>query len=129
MSRLRAFRSSDVEEIDRIWREYHANDFSVPDRSNMVIDAVVESDGKVVGYGQVKLFAEFMLILDKSASQRDRVEAIKLLMLEAFRGARTADLKRVYCFIKDPDFATLIGRHFDFEVIDEPGELLLRKMD
>lgn len=126
MVRLRSFRQSDVEPIDRIWRKHHADDFSVPDRKNCVIDAVVEKDGEVIGYGQVKLFAEAMLILDKDASQRDKVEALKLLMLEAFRGADNAGLRQMYCFIQDPDFALLIERHFGFSRIDK-GELLLRE--
>lgn len=126
--KIRPFRQTDVEAIDAIWREHHSNDFSVPGREAAVTDAVVEdSNGKVVAYGQVKLFAEAMLILDKNASQRDRVQAVKLLMLEAFRGADAAGLNEIYCFIKDPAFATLIGRHFGFEVVDDPGELLLRK--
>lgn len=129
MIRLRSFRQTDIEAIDKIWREHHANDFSVPDRENMVIDAVVEKDGEVVAYGQVRLFAEFMMILDKSASQRDKIEALKLLMLEGFRGSNEAQLKRFYMFIRDPGFATLITRHFGFEIVDEPGELLLRKND
>ena len=86
---------------------------------------VVEGE-QVIGYGQVKLFAEAMLILDLSATRRQKVEAIKLLMLEAFRGCDQAGIHQVYAFIKDPDFATLISRHFGFEVVDK-GELLLRE--
>lgn len=125
--KIRPFRQSDIEPIDRIWREHHSSDFSVPNRNNAVTDAVVEKDGKVIAYGQVKLFAEAMLILDKDATTRDRVEALKLLMLEAFRGVDTAGIEDVYCFIKDPAFAGLISKHFGFEVVEEPGELLLRK--
>jgi hypothetical protein len=92
-----------------------------------VVDAVVEdSNGKVIAYGQVKLFAEAMLFLDKDASRRDRVQALKLLMLEAFRGTQQAGIEEMYCFIKDPDFATLIERHFGFSVVDK-GELLIRE--
>jgi len=124
--KLRSFLPSDVEAIDRIWQKHHSNDFSVPDRRNALIDAVVEKDGEVIAYGQVKLFAEAMLILDKDASQRDKVQALKLLMLEAFRGADQAGLNQLYCFIKDPDYATLIERHFGFSIVDK-GELLLRE--
>lgn len=128
MAKLRSFDRADIPRIDEIWREHHRNDFSVPDRANAIIDAVVEDgDGKVIAYGQVKLFAELMLILDKSASQREKVEAIKLLMLEAFRGCDKAGIKQAYAFIKDPEFATLIQRHFGFDIVDGPGELLHRK--
>lgn len=90
------------------------------------MDAVVVEGDRVIGYGQVKVFAETMLILDLSASRREKIEAIKLLMLEAFRGCDEAGIHQVYAFIKDPDFATLISRHFGFEVVDK-GELLLRE--
>lgn len=126
MVKLRSFRESDIEPIDEIWRKHHNNDFSVPDRKNILIDAVVERDGKVIAYGQVKLFAEAMLILDLDASLRDRIAAIKLLMAEAFRGANEAQMRQMYCFIQDPDFATLISRHFGFDIVDK-GELLFRE--
>lgn len=127
MVRLRSFRQGDVEDVDRIWREHHSSDFSVPNRNNCVIDAVVEDEnGKVVAYGQVKMFAEAMLILDLNASQRQKIEAIKLLMLEAFRGTRMAGLEQMYCFIQDPDFAKLIERHFGFDLVDK-GKLLFRE--
>lgn len=123
---LRGFRQTDIEPIDEIWRKHHSRDFSVPDRRNMIAEAVVEKEGKVIAYGQVKLFAEAMLILDKDASQRDKIEAIKLLMLEAFRGAQAHGQNQMYAFIKDPDFATLIARHFGFDIVDK-GELLFRE--
>lgn len=126
--KIREFRPSDIEAIDRIWRA-HYNDVTLPDRRNAVIDAVVESrEGGVVGYGQVKLFAEAMLFLDKDASQRNKAQALKLLMLEAIRGTDNAGLKSLYCFIRDPEFATLISKHYGFDIVDAPGELLLREV-
>ena len=100
----------------------------MPNRKNAIIDAVVEKDGEVIGYGQVKLFAEAMFIIDKDASVRDRVEALKLLMMEAIRGVDGTKLEDIYCFIRDPEFASLIAKHFSFEIVDDPGELLLRKV-
>lgn len=125
---LRKFHQPDVESIDEIWRKHHSDDFSVPNRNNSIIDAVVEEDGKVIAYGQVKMFAEAVFIIDKDASKRAKVEALKLLMLEAIRGTNLAGLEDLYCFIKDPTFSTLISKHFGFEIVDEPGELLLRKV-
>jgi len=125
--RLRSFRETDIEAIDRIWQEHHSDAFSVPDRSNSVVDAVVENDkGKLIGYGQVKLFAEAMLIMDLNATRREKIQTIKLLMLEAFRGADVAGIKQMYAFIQDPDFALLIKRHFGFDTVNK-GELLLRE--
>lgn len=95
----------------------------------MIAEVVAEDDdGGLVAYGQVKLFAEAIMILDKDASRKNKVEALKLLLLEAFRGTDQAGLQEVYCFCKDPEFATLLAKHFSFEIVDEPGELLLRKV-
>jgi hypothetical protein len=128
MLRIRAFKDSDLEDVDRIWRTHYANDFSLPNRNNLIIDAIIENDGKVIAYGQVRVFAEGMLVLDKNEGKRAKVEALKLLMLEAFRGTSVANLEGMYCFIKDPEFATLMSKQFSFEIVDSPGELLLRKV-
>jgi len=127
--KLRSIIESDVVEINDIWERYHRDDFSVPNRNNAVIDAVVEDEnGKIVAYGQVKVFAEAMFILDKAAPKRAKIEALILLMTEAIRGANISGIEDIYCFIKDPQFASLISKHFAFEIVDEPGELLLRKV-
>jgi hypothetical protein len=127
MVTVRPFHRDDIAKIDKIWREHYSNESSLPDRNNIVTDVVAETEkGELVAYGQVRLFAEAMLFLDKNASQRDKVQALKLLMLEAFRGTQIAGLKELYCFANDPDFATLIERHFGFAVVDK-GELLYRE--
>jgi pantoate kinase len=70
-----------------------------------------------------------MLILDLDASKREKIETIKLLMAEAFRGIRVAGLEDIYAFIKDPEFAQLIEKHFCFSRVEYPGDLLLRRLD
>jgi len=127
--KVRTFLDSDIQIIDEIWKNYHQQDFSVPDRKTVVTERVVENDaGQVIAYGQVKLFAEAMMILDLSVSKKERIQAIILLMHEAFRGSKGAGLNNIYAFIQDPDFALLIEKHFDFERVDYPGELLLRRL-
>ena len=127
--KLRVFQSSDIEIINEIWERYHRDSFSVPNRNNSIVDAIVEDEeGVVIAYGQVKLFAEAMFILDKDASKRVKVEALILLMQEALRGCNVTGIEDLYCFIKDPQFASLISKHFSFEIVDDPGELLLRRV-
>ena len=119
-------------ELDKLWKE-HWSDTTLPDQSNSIIDSVViaqESDVKrVIGYGQVKLFAEAMLFLDPTVRKKDRVRAVRLLMQEAFRGVDRVNVKNIYCFIKDPDFALLIEKHFGFDRVVGPGELLLKSLE
>jgi len=125
---LRSFHWEDTPEISRIWEEHHSDYYGLPNRRTAIIDAVVEDKGKIIGYGQVKLFAEAMLFLDKSIPVRSRVTALKLLMLEAFRGAEQAGIQEMYAFINDPDFALLIQKHFRFYPADKPGELLIKEL-
>jgi hypothetical protein len=125
MISLRSFRPEDVAPIDAIWREHYSDESSLPDRKHMVIDAVVEDEGKVIAYGQVRLFAEAMFFLDKNAPMRSKTGALQLLMSEAFRGADKAGLQ-LYAFIKDKKFADIIIKHYGFAPV-EKGELLLRE--
>lgn len=129
MVRIRSFRPSDVEVIDRIWRDHHSDDFSVPNRNTVITEAVIENEaGEVIAYGQVKMFAEAIMILDKNASQRDKVAALQKLLLEAFRGSTEFGLDKVNAFIKDPDFALVLERHFGFERATDPGELVYKEL-
>jgi hypothetical protein len=126
--KLRSFRAEDIPDISKIWEDHHSELYSLPNRDTAIIDAVVENGkGKLVGYGQVKLFAEAMLFLDKSAPLRERIIALKLLMLEAFRGTEQAKLQELYAFVNDPDFALLLQRHFRFYPADKAGELLIKE--
>ena len=125
---LRSFRWEDTPAISKIWEDHHSNDFGLPNRRSSVIDAVVEHDSKIIAYGQVKLFAEAMLFLDKSASLRARVTALRLLMLEAFRGTEQAGIQEIYAFITDPNYALLLQKHFKFYQAYKPGELLIKEL-
>lgn len=101
----------------------------MPNLNNRIIDSVVENgEGRVIGYGQLKLFAEAMLFLDPTARKRDRALATQGLMLESFRGADKLGIEEVYAFIEDPKFAQFIVKRFGFKSISNPGQLLLRKL-
>jgi hypothetical protein len=128
MNTLRAFQWSDEPAVSKIWEEHHSHLYSLPNRKSIIIDAVVEEKDKIIGYGQVRLFAEAMLFLDKDASPKARVDALRKLMLEAFRGAEIAGIQEMYAFIQDPDFSLLIQKHFHFRPADRPGELLIKEL-
>ena len=77
----------------------------------------------MIAYGTVKLFAEAILFLDWDAPQREKIEAIKDLMLEAIRGTTEAQLEQIHLFVKDPKFSELLQRHFGFK--KATGEMLV----
>ena len=129
MLKLKPLNYDYAKSIDAFWKEYWS-DYSLPDDSSKIIDAVVvNSTDKPIAYGQVKHFAELMLFTDMELGKRQRAEALKLLMFEAFRGADSAGLKEVYCLIKDMRFARLVAKHFGFSIIEDPGVLLLKKLE
>lgn len=127
--KLRQLSPPDILTLDDLWQKYWT-DSSLPGTRNRIIDAIAhdEESGRIIGYGQVKLFAESMLFLDPTAPRRARVQALKLLMSEALRGTDQAGIEELYAFIKDPDFALLIEKRYEFKRIIQPGELLLRKV-
>lgn len=126
--RLRSFTEADVLPIDRIWQEHWSKIGSLPSRHNAIIDAVVEGESGLVAYGQVKLFAEAMMFLDLARPKRERAQALKLLMMEAIRGTRKMGVEDLYAFIKDEEFAKLISQRYGFEIVESPGNLLLRRV-
>jgi len=123
---VREYQLSDLEAIDKIWREHHSHQASMPHRKNRLVEAVIENDGKVLGYGQVKAFAEAMMFLDMSLSTFTRARAFKLMLDKAIKETQALGITELYAFARDPDFALLLERKFSFERVDDPGELLMK---
>jgi L-amino acid N-acyltransferase YncA len=115
-------------QINEFWERDWSAEYALPNQDSMIIDACAIAGEKVVGYGIVKTFAEAMLFIDKTARPRDRAIAVKSLMAEALRGAEKAGVKDIYCFIKDPAFASLIARRYGFKIVGDPGFLLVREV-
>lgn len=117
----------DVPEISRIWEQHHANDFSLPSRKNVVIEAKVVEGDKLIAYGMVRKVAEPIFVLDLDARQREKTKALELLMIEAYRGCEAHKLTRLFSFIRDPNFADLVVKRFGFERADL-GEFLIKEL-
>jgi hypothetical protein len=129
MIKLRSLSPNDILLLDQLWQE-HWSDTSLPGIRNRIIDSIAydSQTKRIIGYGQVKLFAEAMLFLDPTTTKRARVEALKLLMSEAFRGVDMAKIEEIYAFVKDPDFSLLIQKRYGFNPVIQPGEMLIRRM-
>jgi hypothetical protein len=128
MVKLRQLDYEYAKQIDEFWKEYWS-EYTLPDDTMKIIDAVaVDKDQKAIAYGQVRIFAELMLFTDMGRSKKERMEALKLLMFEAFRGVEGKRIEECYCLIKDMKFARLIAKHFDFHLVEDPGILLVKRM-
>lgn len=119
----------DISAISDIWERCHSHSFELPSRRNLITEAKILNDkDKIIGYGQVRLVAEPIMILDLETRLRDRIKALQLLMTEAYRGVELVGLKRIHAFIRDPYFADLIVKHFGWTRGDL-GELLVKELE
>lgn len=128
MVKLRPLTQTDIPELHELWLKHWSTE-TLPNPNNKIVDSIaVNGDNRIIGYGQARIHAEFMLFLDPTTRKRERVQALKLLMLEAIRGTDRAGIETIYAYIKNPDFSLLIQNRYGFKSVIEPGELLYRRL-
>ena len=66
---IRPVRNGDLKQIDEIYLKHHKDKIQLPDLENQITSAVVENQGRVVGFGIVKIFAEAIMLLDLDESR------------------------------------------------------------
>jgi hypothetical protein len=113
---LRGFRLSDVLSISLVWERYFRGLFGLPSRDNVVADAVVELDERVIAYGTIKNYYEVIMVLDHSLPIRDKVNAVKMLMQKAEYEAKLAGIEQLQLFVQDDSFKNILEKHFGFTV-------------
>jgi hypothetical protein len=118
MLAIRDFRVQDTEFVKK-----HSTDFEPPDRHHIITDAVVESAGNIVGYGQVKLIAEAIMVLDHTRSARTKSEAMRMLHDRAVFKASLAGFDQLHGIMLDPAYAELMKKHFGYR--DSKGKWLV----
>lgn len=113
--RIRPVTKSDLERIDEIYRQGHDQKFSLPSLKMTVTSAVVATN-KVIGFGVVKFYAEAIAILDLNESKVDRLDALELLLHEAFRACEEQGIDQLHVYVQDPQFQRLLEKKYDFKV-------------
>ena len=114
---FRYTKKTDLESIDRIWKEHYNTSFGLPNLENVIIHGVVEDEdkGSITGFGLVKIFAEGILILHKSLSARQKVDTLRELMTAQRLGIDRANIGQVHAFIQDPTFEYLLKKHYGYK--------------
>ena len=114
---FRYTKKDDLESIDRIWKVHYNTSFGLPNLENVIIHGVVEdeTDGKISGFGLVKIFAEGILILDKSLTVRQKVATLRELMDAQRLGIDRANISQVHAFIQDPVFESVLKKHYGYK--------------
>jgi hypothetical protein len=75
----------------------------------------IERNGKLVGSFHMNETTELALILDKKASPRDRVLAVKELTPWLIKNTKQMGIPETHSFVSDPGFAQILVQHFGFE--------------
>lgn len=125
---LRSLRNEDVPEVNRFYNEFYSNDFYLPSLRNTITHAVVEDDGRVLGFGEVKVFAEAIMVLDKSKNIKTRASVMRALMTKAILDCKAHDIEQLHVSVKKEDdgFKKILEKHYEFEEVK--GVILARKL-
>jgi len=117
-------RNNDLEKIQALYTKHHANNFDLPSLSNIVTEAIVERDDRIIAAGTVKLMAEATMILDKDASLADKVFSFRALMEAAIKISRSKGLEELHVFSRDEKFMGHLYSHFGFKPITGQAAVL-----
>lgn len=89
--------------------------------------AVVLSDDCLVAYGALKLYAEFVLAVNKSVAAPVRAAAIRSLIQVGVGVCQKRSIPEVHAYTQDEEFGQFLVKHFDFVPVNEkPFVLTLR---
>lgn len=111
--KIRTYSPEDFEKVSEIYEKYWKGKLEVPDQAGRLTEAIVENDkGEIVTYGMMKLWAEVMMIMDSSQPKRDKVEALRLLMLTAEMTASKQNLEAFHIFTNNESYAEVLQKHF-----------------
>lgn len=102
---------NDLSEIEDIAADYENN----PLPTKFVTAAVVEKGDDVIAFATLR--ADLEAILYISASERDKVESLKLLIEQARKDAKSYGYEHIYVFADNPKFASVLSKHFGFKLI------------
>jgi len=124
---VRRYSSEDLKVIDELWRKHHAHQFSLPKLQPSIIDCIVEDDKGIVAFGNLKVFAETVMIMDHDRSAIVRAKAFREIMPVAIMGAQIAGIAEIHAVTQDPDFGVVMRKHYGFR--DVLGEHLIKDVE
>lgn len=127
MIHLRPLREKDLPVIDAVWRRHHSDHYGLPSRANVIDDRViVDGDGKFVGYGMVKLFAEGIILLDKDLPKPTIAKSVVVGIEHSLDVVKTAGLEQYHVFTDDPHYIEVLRKHWGFRTAS--GTVLFREI-
>jgi len=116
MIKIRKYVSSDAGAVDEIYDRCHKDTFGRPDLSKVISSAIVELDGKIVGYGALETILEAMIIIDMDKSIDDRIAILNELIGAAKFISKDRKFKRFYMFPSGTQYQNFLKNRYDFKV-------------
>jgi hypothetical protein len=114
------------EAVNDIYR-IHDGSFPFPDfdDSTFISKKVIIDKGKIIGCGLTKLTSEFILILDRSASLKVRVNSLNSLQRNVIEELSKKGIKDTHIFVNE-DSVAKYAEHMGFQRCPEKNTLSLR---
>ena len=109
---IRKYKPEDAAAVDEIYERCHKGTFGRPNLSHVLSAAVIEDEGKVIGFGCIEIIAEAVMVLDTDRSVQDRAEMLEQLIEAAKFIARDRTFERFYMFPSDEKFKDILINHF-----------------
>lgn len=122
---IRSVTPEDYDKVTEIYDKYWKGHLEIPSQAGRITEFIIEDDnGEYVTYAMMKLWAEIMMIMDQSQTQKNKIEALKLLSQAIEMSARKNNLKEYHVFTNNQSYADILMKHFGFQHMDT---LILRK--
>lgn len=109
---VREFKERDLREIERIHALFHGDNFPMPNIAEAYANAVVELDGRVLGFGINRYITESIMILDLSLPLRIKSIVLSELIKESVRKSKQ-DL--IHSFVESPTFEQVLKKHYGYK--------------
>lgn len=116
---VREYKESDLEQIERLHKLFQTENFEMPDISAAYATALVESNGRILGFGMLRDITESIMLMDLSLPKRIRGMVLSELIKESVRKSKSDFL---HSFVQDPPFEKVLKNHFGY--IDCKGKAL-----
>lgn len=103
-----------LEDIDRIWNKHYKGSFSLPNLDSTITSLVAVRGDNLIAFGMVKIFAEAIMVMDKEAPLKDKVQANEMLLAQGFDDSREHGLEQLHVIVEDAIYAELLKNKYGF---------------
>jgi hypothetical protein len=116
---IRKYTKDDAGAVDEIFDRCHRGNFNRPNLSHVLSAAVVEVNGKIVGFGCLEAILEAVMIIDLDRSIIERVETLRQLLDAAKFITTDKGFERFYMFPSDESFKDMLINRFKMDTCSQ----------